>query len=273
MIDTHCHLTFPDYAPGSSRPIESVLADAKAAGVTGCVTISTTTRDCLDALAIAERFENVWCTAGVHPLYADEGPHEWANLARCIAHPRCVAWGELGLDNHYPEPARQTQHAVLEEQLAFIASCMRPVAEGGLGVDKPVEIHCREAFADLIPILRRSPIRPERFVFHCFTGDEADMRRILDFGAWASFTGVLTYKNAEGVRRAARMLPIDRVMVETDAPFLTPEPHRGVRPNEPRFVRRIAEVLADVHGVGFGAMREQLNANTSRFFGIRVPAA
>jgi len=255
MIDTHCHLTFPDYEGRT----EKVLADAKAVGVMGCITISTTTRDCLDALAIAERHEYVWCTTGVHPLYADKGPHEWANVKRVAQHAKCVAWGELGLDNHYPKPARVIQDAVLEEQLAFIESCMPEI-------DLPVEIHCREAFADLIPILKRSKLDPSRFVFHCFTGGPEDMKLIVEFGAWASFTGVLTYKNAPLVREAAKMLGLDRVMVETDAPFLSPEPFRGVRPNEPKYVKVIAEELARVHGVEFDEMHAILNENTKRFF-------
>ncbi len=255
MIDTHCHLTFPDYA----GRVDEVLARAREAGVTGCVTISTTTRDCLDALALAERYDNVWCTAGVHPLYADQGPHEWENLRRVARHPRCVGWGELGLDNHYDRPPRPVQDAVLEEQLAFIESC-RPE------IDLPVEVHCREAFADLIPVLKRTTLDPARFVFHCFTGTPDDARLVLDFGAWISFTGVVTYKNAPLVREAARLVPLDRLMVETDAPFLSPEPFRGVRPNEPRFARVIAECLAGVHALPWDEFHAILNENTRRFF-------
>src|SRR5690606_18776353 len=159
MIDTHCHLTFPDFA----GRVPEVLAAAAAAGDRGAITISTTTRDCLDALRIAAQYPNVWCTAGVHPLYSDKGPHEWDNLLRVARHPRCVAWGELGLDNHYDHPPRNVQRAVLDEQLAFIE---RHQPE----VDLPVEIHCRKAFDDLIPILARTKLDPSRFVFHCFTG-------------------------------------------------------------------------------------------------------
>lgn len=255
MIDTHCHLTFPDYA----GCVDEVLASARARGVSGCITISTTTRDCLDALALAERHEGVWCTAGVHPLYADKTPHEWENLRRVARHPRCVAWGELGLDNHYDRPARDTQRAVLDEQLAFIASC-RPE------IDLPVEVHCREAFADLIPILRRTALDPARFVFHCFTGTPDDARMVLDFGAWISFTGVVTYKNAPLVREAAKLVPLDRLMVETDAPFLSPEPFRGVRPNEPQYARVIAESLAALHNTPWDDFHATINDNTRRFF-------
>lgn len=274
MIDTHCHLTFPEYA----GRLREVMASAAGAGVTGAITISTTTADCLDALALAEAHENVWCSAGVHPLYSDRGPHEWANLRRAASHPKCVAWGELGLDNHYGRPPRAVQDAVLEEQLAFIETCMSAAdADGSTGhgvpgrrepIDKPVVVHCREAFGDLIPVLKRSKIRPERFVFHCFTGDAADMRMLLDFGAWASFTGVVTYKNAPEVREAALLPPLDRILVETDAPFLTPEPHRKIRTNEPRFCRVTAEFLAAHRGVAWEEFHSIINDNTRRFFGI-----
>jgi TatD DNase family protein len=255
VIDTHCHLTFPEY----EGRVERVVADAAAAGVTGCITISTTTRNCFDCLRLAERIPNVWCSAGVHPLYADEGPHEWEGLRTVARHAKCVAWGELGLDNHHDTPARDVQHAVLHEQLAFIESCMPEI-------DLPVEIHCREAFADLIPILRRTRLDPSRFVFHCFTGGPAEMRMILDFGAWVSLTGVVTYKNARALREAVGLLPIDRVMVETDAPYLTPDPFRGVRPNEPKYVRQVAECLAGLYGRSFGEFRAILNETTRRFF-------
>ncbi|MDX2114998.1 MAG: TatD family hydrolase [Planctomycetota bacterium] len=255
MIDTHCHLTFPDFA----GRIDAVLDEAARHGVAGCITISTTTADCLDALAIAERHANVWCTAGVHPLYSDKGPHNWENLRRVARSPRCVAWGELGLDHHYDRPPRDLQHSVLHEQLAFIESCAPEI-------DLPVEVHCRKAFADLIPVLKRTSLRPDRFVFHCFTGDSADMRLILDFGGWVSITGVVTYKNAPELRDAVRLLPVDRLMVETDAPFLSPEPFRGVRPNAPRYARVIAEHLAGLYGLSWDAFHDQINDNTRRFF-------
>lgn len=255
MIDTHCHLTFPDFA----GRIPETLASALAVDVTGAISISTTTRDCLDALAIAESYPNVWCSAGVHPLYADKGPHVWDNLLRVARSPRCVAWGELGLDNHYDRPARDVQHSVLHEQLAFIKAHQAEV-------DLPVEIHCRKAFDDLIPILARSGLDPSRFVFHCFTGDPEDARKVLDFGAWISFTGVLTYKNAPEVRAAAELTPLDRMMIETDAPFLSPEPFRGVRPCEPRFARATADRMAQIKGMAWDEFHGVINNNTRRFF-------
>lgn len=270
MIDTHCHLTFPEY----KGRLNEVLANAAAEGVAGAITISTTTSDCLQALEVARLYPNVWCTAGVHPLYSDRRPHVWENMRLVASDPKCVAWGELGLDNHYDRPPREMQHAVLEEQLQFILACSRGGEEGGgRAINLPVVIHCRDAFADLIPVLRASGLPADRFVFHCFTGTPDDMRLLLDFGAWVSFTGVLTYKNAPLVRDAARLAALDRIMVETDAPFLTPEPHRKVKVNEPKYAAVVARALAEVHGMAWDEFHAALNENTRRFFGIAARCA
>lgn len=263
VIDSHCHLTFPDFHPPRfPTGVAGVLDLARHHGVTSCITVSTTTSDCLNALAIAKAHKDVWCTAGVHPLHADEGPHLWPNLKIVASDPRCVAWGELGLDNHYDNPPAEIQHQVLEEQLAFIQSCAKE------GLAKPIVLHCREAFDDLLPILRKTTFDPTRFVFHCFTGSPADMRKILDFGAHVSFTGVLTYRNAAEVQEAARLVPLDRLMVETDAPYLSPDPHRGTRPCQPWMVTLTAQKLADLRGISYEALHEHLNQNTKRFFNI-----
>lgn len=259
MIDTHCHLTFPDFA----GRVPGVLAEAASHGVTGAITICTTTRDCTEALAIAESFPNVWCSAGVHPLYSDRGSHQWDNLRSVAESPRCVAWGELGLDNHHDKPARETQRRVLDEELRFIGSCR------AAGIDKPIVLHCREAFDDLIPILRGTGFDPARFVFHCFTGAPHDMRKVLDFGAMVSFTGVVTYRNAAEVQEAARLAPLERIMVETDAPFLSPDPHRGKRPCEPWMASVTARRLAELRGETWDTFHAAINANTRRFFGIQ----
>ncbi len=259
MIDTHCHLTFPDF----EGRIPQTLMAAKAAGVHGAITISTTPPDSEHSLAIARQFPNVWCSAGVHPLYSDQGPFDWTLLRAVAFHERCVAIGELGLDNHYTDPPRNVQRAVLEEQLQHIESWRKA------GLDKPVILHCREAFADLIPVLQNTSIPPHRFVFHCFTGNARDMRALLDFGALVSFTGVVTYHNAKDVQEAARIAPLDRIMVETDAPFLTPHPHRGVRPNEPKFARVTAQFLARLRDEPWDEFHRAIDENTRRFFAIQ----
>jgi TatD DNase family protein len=277
VIDTHCHLTFPDFA----GRIDGVLRDAAAAGVSGAITISTTTYDCLDALAIARSHPRVWCSAGVHPLYAaPDDPratgrngghmgHKWENLRQVAADPKCVAWGELGLDNHYPNPPAAIQRKVLDEQLAFIEGCNHD-GDGGIGKPGglPIILHCREAFDDLIPVLKRTSMDPAKCVFHCFTGSPADARKALDFGAFISFTGVVTYPNAPEVREAAKLVPADRIMVETDAPFLPPVPHRGKRPCLPAWTADTARSLAETRGIAFDEFHRQLNENTRTLFGI-----
>ncbi len=259
MIDTHCHLTFPDFA----GQVDEALEHARSLGVDGCITIATTVPDALAALTVAEQHERVWCSAGVHPLYSDQVPHDWGQLRRLAESQRCVAWGELGLDNHYARPPGETQRDVLEAQLAAIEEAHR-----FWGRALPVILHCREAFDDLIPRLRETRLDPTRFVFHCFTGGPADVRKCLEFGAMVSFTGVVTYQNAPEVREAAQLVPLDRIMVETDAPFLSPVPHRGKRPCMPGYARHTAEALATLRGESWDEFHAAINANTRRFFGI-----
>ena len=259
VIDTHCHLTFPEYA----GRVDSVLSAARDAGVSGAITISTTTADAQKALALAESHPDLWCTAGVHPLYSDR-PADWTAMREVGLHPKCVGWGELGLDRHYSEPSEATQRSVLETQLGHLLRWRSEDAR----LDKPIVVHCREAFDELIPVLRASGLPAHRFVFHCFTAGPRELRLLLEFGAWVSFTGVVTFANAKETREAARIAPRDRVMVETDAPFLTPEPHRKVRPNEPRFVVHVADALADLWGRPRDLVRDELGANARRFFGV-----
>ena len=262
VIDTHCHLTFPDYA----GKIDETLAHARSLGVTGAITISTQTRDAVDALRIAHEHDNVWCSVGVHPLYAHEGPHDWDILRAHAKDPKCVAFGELGLDHHHSSsPHTKVQFGVLAEQLAVIESIVDD------GEELPIVIHCRKALDDLIPILKSSTLDTTKYVFHCFTGDSDDARAILDLGASLSFTGVVTYKNAKDVAQAAAIVPDDRLMVETDAPFLSPEPMRGERPCRPGFARYTAEFLADIRGVSFRDFHHTIDNNTHNFFGIRAP--
>lgn len=261
MIDTHCHLTFPEFA---SR-IDEVMAEAAASGVTGAITISTESRDAQAALLIAEHHPHVWCAAGVHPLYSDQFPHDWNAIRQVARHPKCVAFGELGLDNHHGRPPRDIQDRVLAEELAFIESCY---AEG---ISKPIVIHCRRAVEDLLPILRATTIPADRFVFHCFTEPPEHARMVLDFGAMLSFTGVATYKNAREVAESAKLVPTDRIMVETDAPFLSPEPLRGRRPCTPAYARLTAAFLADLRGTPFPEFHAAIDANAARFFGIDIP--
>jgi len=264
VIDTHCHLTFPEFRGKSG----AILDEAAEHGVRGAITVATTIADAERALELARADPRIWSTAGVHPLYSDRPDAEirdWERLRRCGLDPRCVAWGELGLDRHYATPTQDEQRSVLDAQLAAI---VRWNAEG---LAKPVVIHCREAFDELLPVLAASGLPRERFVFHCFTGGPREARLVLDFGAWISFTGVVTFRNALDVAEAATLVPEDRLMAETDSPFLTPEPHRTVRPNRPRFVTDVVRRLAELRGVDAAELGRRLDANAERFFGIRLP--
>ena len=257
MFDTHCHLTF-DCFDGRVR---QVLDDAAAAGVHGCITVSTTTSDLDQIIHLVEEHPEVWCSSGVHPLYSDT-PIDWEAMKKAAEHPRCLAWGELGLDNHYTKPDKSLQLSVLHEQLERIESWSNE------GLRKPVIIHCREAYEELLPILDASSLPNDRFVFHCFTGDSSEVKRVLEFGAWVSFTGIVTFKNAEGVALASDLVPIDRLMVETDSPFLAPEPHLAVRPNEPQYVPFVARFLAERRGIDFEKFETIMDENAQRFFGF-----
>lgn len=260
MFDSHCHLAFDVFG----GRVDRVVADAMSVGVRGMITVSTTTANAPVNLSIARRFPNVWCSAGVHPLHAHE-PRNWDDLKRVASDPRCVAWGELGLDYHYDHPPRDVQHRVLEDQLAFIQSC------DSEGLVKPIIVHCRSSFDGLLPVFRASGFEPSRFVFHCFTGSIQDARNVLDFGAWISFTGVVTFKNAPEVAEAAAMVPLDRIMVETDAPFLSPAPHRSVFPCEPKFVVDTARFIAGKRSMDPAEFEHITDANAERFFGIAMP--
>ncbi len=257
MIDTHCHLTFEAFV----GRIDEVISDARMAGVRGMITVGTTPGDCLAAQDVATRYDEVWCTAGVHPLSAAE-PRAWPIIGKVAEHPRCVAWGELGLDNHYDDPPKSLQATLLEEQLAFIQSS---------GLAKPIVVHCRESFDDLLAVFENTPLPHDRYVFHCFTGSPDDARRVLDFGAWISFTGVVTFANARPVAEAAKIVPADRIMAETDAPYLSPEPVRKIHPNEPKHVVHVARFLAELRGEEQAEFERQLDANAERFFGISLP--
>ncbi len=255
MIDSHCHLT-------SKRLIdrvEEVVENANRVGVHTLVTVATNGEDALAAQAVAEQFERVYFSSGVHPLYAD-GDWNWSAVLAASRNPKCVAWGELGLDRHYENPDFAKQRQLLEDQLALI--------EGQKGDLRPIIVHCRKAVDDLLPIFESTSFEGSRFVFHCFTEGVNEVKRILDFGAMVSFTGIVTYQNALQVVDAAKLVPINRMMVETDAPYLTPEPVRKEKSNEPKNVVYTASFLAALHGLSIADFESKMDENTTRFFNI-----
>ena len=224
------------------------------------ITVGTTPADGEKARAIAHAHPQVWYSVGIHPHYGPQvAAHELPRVVELAGDERCVAFGEMGVDYHYDKPPRKDQCEMFSHQLEM-------VKYSRLG--KPVIIHCRKAVDDVLSIIAASGLPGNKFVFHCFTEPVADARRVLDMGAMISFTGIATYKNAPEVREAAKLTPDDRIMIETDAPYLTPEPHRKVRTNEPRYVGATARFLAELRGVSFEKFVETTDGNAVRFFGL-----
>lgn len=255
MIDTHCHLTNSQLL---SR-VEEVIEDAKRAGVHTLITVATDGEDALVARQVAHHNEHVYFSSGIHPLHADSD-WNWNAVNEASMDAKCVAWSELGLDRHYSDPQFELQQQLLEEHIALI--------ESKKDDNRPIIVHCRKAVDDLLPIFRASSLAGNRFVFHCFTESEKDIHPILDIGAMVSFTGVVTYKNAMEVAAASRLVPLDRIMVETDAPYLSPEPVRKMRPNVPKNVVHTATFLAKLKGIDSKDFEHQLDSNAQRFFNI-----
>jgi len=252
LIDSHCHLDFE----ALSADLDGVMARAAAAGVAGMVTISTRVENFSTYAALAERYENVWCSVGTHPHNAHEELHVTADeLVALSAHPRCVAIGEAGLDYFYDNAPREAQATGLRRHIAAARST-------GL----PLVIHSRQADADMAAILEEEAGQGAfPFVLHCFTAGADLARRALALGGYISFSGIITFRNAEEIREVARFVPADRYLVETDAPYLAPIPHRG-QSNEPAFVRHTAEKLAEVRGVDLATLGAQTTANFARLF-------
>ncbi len=249
LVDHHCHLDFPEFAP----ELDAVVARARAAGVLTLVTISTRIRKFEEVKAVAERFDDVYCSVGTHPHNAHEEldiPLE--RVVEIAQHPKVVAIGEAGLDYHY-------EHSTPAAQAEGFRRHIAAARETGL----PLEIHTRDADEDTIAILEEEHSKGAfPAVLHCFTGGRKLAMRALELGLYVSFSGVITFKNSEGLREIARDVPLDRVLVETDAPFLAPMPFRGKR-NEPSYVVRTASALAATKGI---SPDEIAAATTENFF-------
>jgi TatD DNase family protein len=252
LVDSHCHLDFPDFADD----LDGIVARAEAAGVGRIVTISTRVRQLDRLLAIAERFPNVYASVGTHPHQADEedgiSAEELIALSR---HPKVVAFGEAGLDYFYDHGSPQAQARGFRTHIA---------AARATGL--PLVIHTREADEDCGKILDEEMAKgPFRAVLHCYTGGRDLALKAIAHGLSISFTGIITFKKSQALRDLAAELPADRIMVETDAPFLAPGKHRGKR-NEPAYVVETAKVLAEVRGVSFEEIAQQTTENFFRFF-------
>jgi len=259
MIDTHCHLTYD----GLAEQVDRVIADAHAAGVDTMISVGTTPSDAQRAIALAQRQDCVYATVGLHPHYAAEyqDAEELISLLQPLAaEPRVVALGEMGLDKHYPDPPLGLQQAALEAQLSLAA---QPQLS-----HLPIVIHNREATDETLAVLRSSGLDPTRFVFHCFTGTRGELDTILAFGATVGFTGIVTFSSARDLAEASDAVPLDRLLIETDSPYLTPAPHRKIRPNQPRYVVHVAEFLAARRGMDVNQFTAATDTNAQRIFGL-----
>ncbi|MGF1608785.1 MAG: TatD family hydrolase [Kiloniellales bacterium] len=252
LIDSHCHL---DYL-AKDGDLEGVVARARAAGVGRLVTICTRLSEFESVLGIAERFDGVYCSVGVHPHEAgtegQEGPDRLIKLAR---HPKVVGIGETGLDYYYEHSPREAQ------QQSF-----RAHIEAARETDLPLIVHSRDADDDIVALLREAHARgPYRAVIHCFTAGPALARAALELGFYISLAGIVTFKNAQALRETVAEVPLERILVETDAPYLAPVPKRGKR-NEPAFVVHTAEYLAALRGVSAETFAECTTENFFRLF-------
>ena len=256
LIDSHCHLDFPDF----SCDLDAIISRALAADVGRVLTISTRVRRLGELLAIAERFPGVYCSVGTHPHHADEEdgitPQELAELTQ---HPKVVALGEAGLDYFYDNGSPQAQARGFRAHIA---------AARATGL--PLVIHTRDADEDCGRILEEEMAKGGfRAVLHCYTGGRELAMKAIGLGLSISFTGILTFKKSDALRDLAAELPPDRIMVETDAPYLAPGKFRGKR-NEPAYVVEVARVLAEARGVSFEEISRQTTENFFRLFS-KVP--
>jgi len=254
LIDTHCHLTFEDLAPD----IEGVLARSMAAGVTEWITVGTDPQENRKAIEFAERFENMYAAVAIHPHDAKTVTADTlAELKNLAQHEKVVAIGETGLDYQYDFSLHEDQRRVFAEHLKI-------AVELGL----PVIIHCRKAFDETMEILEQAGSGVKRVVFHCFSGSAEQAKIVLDKGFYISFTGVVTFKNAEKTRRAAAVVPVDRLMMETDCPYMSPEPMRKQKVNEPALMIHTARFLADLKQMDWEDFARVVTATSRTFFGL-----
>jgi TatD DNase family protein len=258
MIDSHCHLADEAFIPD----LDAVVSRAQAAGLSGALMILAAGDDAeaVRGSRVRELWAEVRISTGIHPHHAGEhaGDHDGAvqTVRRAVSQHRAVGLGEIGLDYHYDFSPRDVQQEIFRRQVALAVE-----------LDLPIVIHTREATADTFAIVGEAGAGRARGVFHCFTGDAVMARAALDLGFHISLAGIVTFPRATELRDVARFVPGDRLLVETDAPYLAPVPHRGKR-NEPAFVVRTFEALADVRGSDVAELAEQVTRNFESVFGV-----
>lgn len=254
LIDSHAHLDFEQF----QGELEAVLTRAREAGVHHTITVGTSLQSSLQAKELAARHEQLFATAGVHPHDAGRcRPEDWPELEALWSDPESgiVAVGESGLDYYYNFSPPEVQRDIFRRQL-----------EGSGEHDLPIVIHVRDAYEDAFAAIKEVGLSAGG-VLHCFSGGPAECERALELGLYISLSGIVTFPKADLLREAARLVPSDRIMVETDAPYLAPVPHRGQR-NEPAFVVHTARRVADVRGQGINELSRAATANVVRLFGL-----
>lgn len=255
LVDSHCHLDFESLA----EDIDGVLDRAAAAGVERIIVPALDLSNIHAVLALAERYDGVFAAVGVHPNSAAGWQDAWIDELRTLAqHAKVVAIGEIGLDYYWDDTPVEIQHRVLALQLELAA-----------GLDLPVIIHNRDAAGDVLRLLAASPLagRARPGVLHSFSADWPTAETALSLGFYLGFTGPITFKKADELRQIAARMPEERILIETDAPYLTPHPFRGRR-NEPAYVRFVAEKLASVRGVSLEEIARLTTSNAERLFGL-----
>jgi len=254
LIDTHCHLTFEQL----SGDVEKVIERSRAAGVTGWVTVGTDPKENQRCVELAGKFENMYAAVGIHPHEAKNVNAETlTELKELAQNEKVVAIGETGLDFHYNFSAQPDQRR------AFVAQLK--IAEE---LNLSVIVHSRNAFDNTMDILKQYGSGIKRIVFHCFSGSAEQAKLVLDAGFYISFTGVVTFKSAETARQAAKAVPLDRLMLETDCPYMSPEPMRKQKVNEPALLVHTAEYLAKLKDMNLADFAEAITATSRTFFSL-----
>lgn len=252
LVDTHCHLD----AEAFRTDLDEVVQAAQEAGVTRMITIGITRETSEAAIVVANRYECVSAVVGIQPNYAQEAtPEDWDRIVELAAHPQVVGIGETGLDKYWDFAPLEIQRDYFDRHLRFSREN-----------SKPFIVHCREAEAEVLQMLEADFERgPLNGVMHSFCGDAAMAARCIEMGMHISFAGMVTFKKNDSLREVAKTIPLDRLLIETDAPYLAPHPKRGKR-NEPGWVRHTAECLADVHGVTLETLANTTADNAERLF-------
>jgi TatD DNase family protein len=256
LVDSHCHLDSLNFET-LHHNVDDALAKAKARDVGYVLAVATTLPGYQAMAQLIGSRSDVAFSCGVHPLNLEDG-YDYAELRRLAAAEQVVALGETGLDYFYQQDNMAQQQDSFREHIRI-----------GRDLNKPVIVHTREARADTLAVLREENAQECGGVLHCFTEDIATAQALLDLGFYISFSGIVTFRNAEQLREVARYVPLDRMLVETDSPYLAPVPHRG-KENQPAYVRDVAEYLAVLKGVSLASLAEATSANFARLFHVKL---